>query len=146
MGMERQLLIEGDLKQSGGIVVRKSVTLQDAAGEGAIGTVAVFTVSGRCRVRISAYCATDLTGASATIELGVAGGTALLIAQTTATDLDAGEFWSDATPAIVEGAQGFMNAALPIIITVATAAVTAGVIEFTCEYEPISDGAEVVAA
>lgn len=144
--MNRQKLIEGDLIQSGGIVVRKSITLQDAAGEGAVGTVAVFTVSGRVRVRISAYCVTDLTGATATIELGVTGGTALLIAQTTGTDLDAGEFWSDATPAIAEAAQGFMNVALSIFITVATAAVTAGKIEFMCEYEPISDGAFVKAA
>lgn len=144
--MNRQKLIEGDLKQSGGIVVRKSITFADAAGQGAVGTIDLFNVSGRCRVRISAYCETLLAGATATVELGVAGGTALLIAQTTGTDIDAGEFWSDATPAIVEAAQGFMNLALDIIITVATAAVSSGKINFMCEYEPVSDGAYVEAA
>ncbi len=144
--MNRQKLIEGDQLQSAGIPVRKIITLQDAAGEGAIGTVDLFTVSGPCKVRLSAYCDVTLTGASATIEVGVAGGTATLIAQTTGTDLDAGMFWVDTGPALVEAALGIFNVALDIILTVATAAVTAGKITFLCEYEPIQAGAKVEAA
>ena len=144
--MNRKKIIEGDLEQSGGFVVRKSVTLADAAGQGAVGQVAVFTVSGRVRVRISAYCPTLLAGASATIELGTTTVTDGLIATTTGTDLDAGEFWIGATPAAVAASLGFFDVHEDIEIEVKVAAVTAGVIEFKCEYEPISDGAWVKAA
>ncbi len=143
--MNRQKLIEGDLKQSGGIVVRKTITFADAAGQGAVGTIDVFNVSGACKVKISAYCETDLAGATATIEFGVAGATDGIIAQATATDIVAGDFFADATPTVLEAGPGVFQVALDMKINVETAAVSAGKITFMCEYEPITPDAFVQA-
>lgn len=127
---------------------KKTVTFADVAGQGAVGTVALFTVQGSIIIeRLTARCTTLLTGALATVEVGVAGNTAALIAQTVGTDIDANEFWQDATPevgvspAIVEKA-----VCLSIIATVGTAAVTAGVIEFIIEWRPLSDNGQLSAA
>ena len=129
-------------------VARKTVTLSAVAGQGAVGTVALFTVQGSVVIeRITALCTTLLTGATATVEVGVAGNTAALIAQTTGTDIDASEFWQDATPeagvspAIVE-----KNVKGNIILTVATADVTAGVIEFVVFWRPLSTDGSLAAA
>lgn len=118
----------------------KTITFDGTSGNGAIGTVAIGTVTGRiCIVRASAYCRTLLTGAGATIELGTANNTAALIAQTTATDVDATEFWRDATPEVeVSPAITDMNVAASIIITVGTAAVDTGKIEFGFMWVPMS--------
>lgn len=108
----------------------------------------LFTVTGVVEMRVFGVCSVDLVGASATIEVGVAGGTALVIAQTTATDIDAGEIWLDATPGLVQplDANGLIVKDLDIIETVATANITAGQITYYCIWRPISDGATVVAA
>ena len=87
----------------------------------------------------------DLAGATATVEVGVTGNTAAIIAQTTATDIDNGDVWRDATPAV--GAEAlndpiFIADGKDVILTVATANVTAGVVRFYCVWYPISaDGA-----
>ena len=119
----------------------KTVTFDGGAGSGAVGTVAIATVSGRVMIlRGSVYCTTLLAGASATIELGVAGNTAALIAQTTATDVDATEFWQDATPEVgVSPGIVDKNVSLDIILTVATADVDSGVLEFAFEWIPMSE-------
>lgn len=63
----------------------------------------IATVSGAARLAILPICGTSLEeaddGSNGTIELGVAGDTATLIAQSTATAIDAGEFWLGTTPA-----------------------------------------------
>lgn len=109
----------------------------------------LFTVSGVVEMRIFGVCAADLTGASATLEVGVAGNTAVCIAQTTATDIDANEIWLDATPTVraeALTANGIINNGANIIETVATANITAGRIDYYCLWRPISDGATVEAA
>ena len=118
----------------------KTITFDGGAGSGAVGTVAVGTVTGRILLQhLAAFCSTDLAGASATIELGVAGNTAELIAQATATNLDANEFWSAATPE-TGAAPALVDklVALNIILTVGTANVTAGVIEISGFWLPLS--------
>jgi len=113
----------------------------------------IFTVTGDVFVQIFGLCQVLLdSGGAATIELGIAGNTAALIAQTTATDLDAYETWQDATPEANPGpvdltARSFVIAnGADIIFTIGTANLTAGDIDFVCRWFPISPGATVVAA
>jgi len=51
----------------------------------------LFTVTGTVLAVVFGHCTTNLDGATATLEVGVASNTAAIIAQTTATDIDAGE-------------------------------------------------------
>lgn len=126
--------------------LRKTITFDGTAGKGAQGVVSLFTVTnGAIRVEsFSAYCRTNLAGASATVEVGATGATAGLIAQTTATDIDAGEVWSDSTPdagigaAVIDKVVG-----ADIKITVATADVTAGVIDFMMDFVDLTPGVVV---
>lgn len=124
---------------------KKTVTFDGGAGSGAVGTVAIATVTGSVLLNyLTARCLTNLAGATATVELGVAGNTAALIAQATATDIDAGKFWHDATPEV-----GVSNAVINkslvgnVILTVATAAVSAGVLEIVMLWTPLSDDGDV---
>ena len=131
----------------------KTITFTGGAGLGAVGNVPLFTVTGSVRIlSILPRCTTDLAGATATLALGVTSNTALFIAATTATDIDAGEIWVDTAP----DANGVaLPAALKdiaindddeIVGTVAVAAITGGVLEIVVEYVPASSGASVVAA
>ena len=118
----------------------KTVTFDGGTGTGAIGTVAIATVTGRVQIMTgSAYCSTLLAGATATVELGVATATAGLIAQTTATDIDAAEYWQDTTPE-TKISPLITNVAVTgnIILTVGTAGVDSGVLEFVFYWLPES--------
>jgi len=115
------------------------------ADGGAVGTFTPFRVTGTVLVQIFGVCTTLLTGATATVELGIAGNTAALIALTTATDIAAYEVWQDATPEAnpglvnVDGTRTFVIAnGTDIIQTIATAAVTAGAIDYYCFWRPLS--------
>lgn len=134
--------------------VRKTITFTGAAGAGAVGTVTVFTITGRVWVQsLSAFCTTDLTeaGATATIECGHAGDTDAFIAQTTATAIDTNEWWNGTTPASGGYTQpdsltaGYQTTArnkllsANVILTIGTQNVTAGVIIFDAWYKPITD-------
>ncbi len=135
------------------IPVRKTVTFTGAAGLGAAGAVSLFTITGRVQVlAIVPYCSTNLTetGGTATLALGVTGSTALFIAATGATGIDAGEFWVDTSPdaagiAIPAALQNVAIAA-DIIATVADATINAGVIAFDCYYRPLSSDGALAAA
>lgn len=127
---------------------RKTVTLDGGTGSGEVGTVAIFNVTGLVLLdQLVARCLTDLAGASATVELGVAGNTAALIAQATATDIDDGDIWIDGTPAAgVAGAVVDKAVEGNIILTVATADVTAGVLEIDAYWRPLSADGQLAAA
>jgi hypothetical protein len=108
----------------------KPITFDGTADNGAIGTVALATVAGSVWIQSMAVeCTTLLAGATATIELGTANNTTGLIALTTATDIDADEYWKDASPeaeisdAIVNK---LVNASL--IYTIRTAGIDSGVL------------------
>lgn len=122
----------------------KSITFTGAAGAGATGTVAVGTVTGSILItHLAVRCKTNLAGA-ATLEMGVAGNTAALIAQIAdATGIDAGEFWIGSTaPAGVGGAIVDKAVTGNIILTVASTNVTAGELEIVVYWLPLSeDGA-----
>ena len=118
----------------------KTVTLSNAAGSGAIGTVAIATVTDAVLItHIVARVTTTLAGSSATVELGTAANTAALIAQATATTLAAGDFWiGSTTPAGVASAVVDKAVKGDIVLTVATANVTAGEIVFDIFFLPLS--------
>ena len=120
---------------------------------GAQGAFTIYTVTGDVYVQVFGLCQVALTsGGAATIELGITGNTAALIAQTTATDLDQYETWQDAGPeanpgAVPIDARGFVIAnGADVILTIATADLTAGDIDFVCRWWPISTNGNVVAA
>lgn len=109
----------------------------------------IFTVTGGVLMKVFGICKTDLAGASATLEIGTAKSTAILIAQSTATDVDANEIWHDATPD--NSAELSTVAAEHIVIqnvigTVGTADITSGVIKFICLWKPITSDGDVTPA
>ncbi len=120
-------------------VFRKTITFAAGAGTGNIGTVAVATTTGAVFIKeAGAYCSTSLTAdGAATIEMGTTGDTACVLAQATATALDAGMCWA-ATPD--EGVATAINVTMAgnIFITVATANLTAGVVTVCIYYEPLT--------
>lgn len=120
---------------------------------GAQGAFTIFTVTGDVYMQAFGLCQVLMNSAgAATIELGIAGNTAALIAQTTATDLDQYETWQDAVPeanpgAVPLDARGFVIAnGADVILTVATADLTAGDVDFVGRWWPISSNGNVVAA
>jgi len=129
-------------------VAEKSVTYT-ASGDGAQGALDLFSVEGDVLCYIVAVCKTNLAGATATIEVGVTGATAALIAQTTATDIDVNEGWLDASPSLAEANTPqwhVIGGGLDIIQTIATADVSAGEIDFYCFWKPLSSDGVVEGA
>jgi hypothetical protein len=126
-----------------GYKVLKTVTFDGTAGKGAKGAITLFTVTGTIRGKLTAWCTTNLAEegdpGGATVEVGIAGNTAGLIAQTAALDIDAGDLWHDNSPdASLElaatGIEFNLTNGADIILTVATDEVNAGVITFCLEY------------
>lgn len=109
----------------------------------------LFTVTGTIKCKLLAICSTNLAGATATLEIGTTASTAGLIAQSTATDIDATEIWHDATPdSSVEASSVLVEKIVSddIIQTVGTANITSGVITYTLFWYPLTEGATVTAA
>ena len=131
--------------------VEKLITFDGSAGLGDQGAVPIFDTTGVVIIdRIVPVCEADLVGASATLALGVTGATTALIAATTATDIDDGEYWLSNTPgalalALPAGLKDIVVAA-DVIGTVGTADVTAGAIRFCCWYTPVSSDGALVAS
>lgn len=127
-----------------GLRAETSITLTDAT----LGTNTLFTVTGTVLVRLLAVCETTLTGAGATIEVGITGNTAKLIAQSTGTDLVANEIWHDASPdsgielssVLVEN---ILANGQDIILTIGTAGLDTGKIKFMCFWYPLSSDGNV---
>lgn len=108
----------------------------------------LFTVTGLVAVKVVGLCTVDLVSAGGgTLEVGTALSTAGLIAQTTATNIDANEIWHDATPDASIEASSVMAEKLVfqnIIETVGTADITAGNVYYVCLWRAISPGATVL--
>ncbi len=131
--------------------VYKTVAFDGGAGSGGIGSVALYTVTGAVRVKITAICTETLVGA-ATLECGIAGSTAGIIAQIAdATDLIAGELWYDATPTTkidteaVDNLEFVLGDGQDLLLTIGAANITDGTIAFKVRWEPLTSGATVVA-
>lgn len=131
-----------------GLTETKTITYV-AGTTGATGASTLFTVTGVVAVRLFAVCEADLTsGGAATLEAGIAGNTAALLAQTTATGIDVGEVWIDTGPATVEAlpALQIIGAGQDIIQTIGTTTVTGGTLTYYCVWVPISSDGNIVAA
>lgn len=112
----------------------------------------IFTVTGDVAMRgVVGIVNTTLVGAG-TIEVGVAGNTAKIIAQVAdATDLADGDVWTDAgseagVDILPAGGVFFINDGADIIETLGTANITAGQIDYYCIWAPLEAGASVVSA
>jgi len=146
------------LQDKDGITVTKSMTFAGATANdpgdytGGTGNPAtLFTVTGDVILRVIAICKTSLTGSSATLEVGVSGDTAAIIAQTTATTIDANEVWHDATSDATKeldsvSAAWIISNGQDVIQTAATANIDTGVIAYYCQFRPLSEDGNVVAA
>jgi hypothetical protein len=113
----------------------------------------LFTVTGNVVLKaIWGVCNVSLTGASGTVEVGIAGNTACLLAQETATEIDAGGVYVSATQAVGgafaagSGALFVLSGGLDIIETVATTDIAAGQIDYYCIWAPAEPGASLQAA
>ena len=129
-----------------GLVASKAITY--AAGTTGLATATtLFTVTGTVAVRVFAVCSgTELTG-SGTLEVGISGNTAAIIAQTAATAIDVGEIWYGTNPPTV----GVMPdqlilAGTDIIQTIASNTVTAGTLTYYCMWNPISTDGNIEVA
>lgn len=129
-----------------GLTATKSITFIGAT-TGATGATTLFSVTGVVAMKIfGVISGADVTGGG-TIEVGVSGNTASLIAQTTGTDLDNGDIWVDASaPATVEALPGAFIVKDNVIQTIASSALTAGTVTYYCIWSPISQDGLVEAA
>lgn len=122
------------------------------ADGGSQGAFTIFTLTGDVLLTVFGICDVALLGATATIELGVSGNTAALIAQATATDLILNEIWHDATPSTtlekvdLNAAQAIVAGGQNVTMTVATANLTAGDIDFYAIWRALSSDGAVVPA
>lgn len=113
----------------------------------------LFNVTGDVLVRMYAVVTTTLVGA-ATIEVGLTGNTAELLAQVAdASTMAAGDIWVDGTVDDVRGAAFADVKASTLVVdgsdiieTIASANITAGNIRYVCLWRPVTVGSKVVAA
>lgn len=126
----------------------------NARGEdgGANDPFTLFTVTGDVIVRLFGVCTADLVGDTTTIQVGVVGNTTAFIADTLATDIDANDIWTDATPAIrtevlanVLGPHIIING-MDIVEAVTISNIEAGNIYYVCLWRPLSPDGLVVSA
>lgn len=131
-------------------VAYKTVEFDGQAGNGAIGTVALLTVTGAVKLKLYAICTETLVGA-ATLSAGTAGEPVGIIAQIAdATQLAVGEIWWDGTPTTLLDDDAnipfkVIGDGADIILTIAAAAITDGTIAFRAEWQPVTQGSTLVA-
>jgi len=130
----------------------RSVVEFDAT-HGPVGTVTVFTITGRVFIeQMTCFCSESLVSAgAATLIFGPIGNTAVMIASTTATGIDTDMWWANATPVAGGTPSGKAAAAgattananiavsANLILTVGTADITDGTLTFDVWYEPITE-------
>ena len=121
---------------------------------GAQAAYTIFTVTGDVLLSVVGLCQITLThGGGNTIELGITGNTASLIAQMGGAVLDQYETWRDAAPEhnpgyidLFGGARQFVIAnGADIIFTIAGGDLTAGDIDFPALWMPLFPDGNVVA-
>lgn len=132
-----------------GIAETTRITFDGGAKSGATGTITLFTVSGLVAIKVYPYAeVVPVSAGGGTVALGSAALTTGLVTTTTATAIHADFDWI-ATPAAL-AADTTTNFPLVvteenIILTIATATITAGRLRFTAIWRPLSPGALVTA-
>jgi hypothetical protein len=134
-----------------GRLVTKTITFTGAAHLGLSGSaIPLFSVTGNCFIKVFGVCSVDLTSSGGTLETGIVGNTAALIAQTTASTIDAGELWYDNTPVVGTTAVTNITERLisdaDIIGTVGSADITAGTLKWYLYFLPLEKDATISAA
>ncbi len=139
----------GDLYPSG----RDTLTIDLVTGSGweTVAVHEVLTVTGDVQLRFWLICTESLTGSN-TIQFGNATATDAYIASTTKTDLIAGEYWIDATPAETVDGTDWEAGAIGRIITggvdvgyeIVTAAATDGTIMLLYEWQALTPAGRIV--
>lgn len=143
---------------------QKSITFDGSAGNGAIGSVSLFTVTGLVIVRYTIVkCTADLTedAINATVAYGITNSTGCFNQAHDIDDLTNGVFFGggDLTPAAgcvalnIATSSGQINNTLmdyiiedDIIFTVATANVDGGTLTAYVVWEPLSNDGDLVVA
>ena len=133
--------------------VTKHLVTFTAAGDGAIGALDIFTVTGGVEIlTIAAFCSVSLTetGGTVQIQLGTAQDTNQYIATTEPVDIDAGEPWTAVDPlaftiAII-AAQKDTITSEDVILTIANDTISAGVLEFYARWVAVSADGDLVAS
>ena len=149
----------GTMQNAGAVPTRvsKTVTFTGAAGAGAVGTVALFTVTGDVQVTgLWIKCTTDMTeaGSSATIGTGVTGATGYFYG---GMGIGQGARWFNGDGSWTTAAggnlindgsdhEGAASISANILFTITDQNVTGGVVTVYVNYIPLSAGASVVAA
>lgn len=131
--------------------VRKTITFTGGAGAGAVGTVTVFTITGRTLLeRFTCFCTNGLTAAapSASLQVGVAGGSNKIVDLIPdAENIDTDE-WVSGSGSISASINdesiwprwfGSRTLSTNIIVTIGSQNITGGVLVFDCWYLPITD-------
>lgn len=146
-------LAKGFYNTNGYSVVQKTLTFDGTAGKGAASeTIPLFTMSGRCMLKIYAFCtASCISANNNTIEVGTALSTAGLIAQIASPTLLINEIWHDATPdSSIElssvSTEKIVSQSLNLVTGAGASGVTAGSIVFVVHWRPVTEGASIVAA
>jgi hypothetical protein len=141
--------------QNYGFRTKKSMTFAGATTNdpgdfnGTGNPATLFTVTGAVRMKLLAICRVNLASTTGTVEVGTAALTTGLIPLTTATDIDAGEIWFDATPTTtIEPTSALVDNVVSanVIQTVRTADITAGQVDYYALWYPLSEDGNVVAA
>ncbi len=124
-----------------------------AGTTGAIGQHTLFTVTGNVWVnQVFGICDTDLeSGGAATISIGSANNVAQLMDATTATNVDDGDVWDNATPTVEIGNMwgsgnkfyAPINDGADITFDILTATITAGVVDMYVFWRPLSSDGNI---
>ncbi len=137
--------------QNSGLLSERAVKKLVFDNDPADSVLKLFKVTGTAAVQLVAVCLTDLTeNPTITVEVGISGNTAALIAQTNAHNIDQFDIWHDSSPdskiedASIATVKFLSNS--DIELKIGTAALTAGELEFYCFWVPISPDGNVESA
>ena len=132
---------------------RKTITFDSSAGNGAVGTVTLFTITGRVLVRrLSVFCPLELAspGSATTISLGVASDVDEFINPAIARAIDTNQWWiaGAVAPGAIQLGANMLDVAVSedIIYNILAAAVSGGTLVCDVWYEAITDDGALVAA
>jgi hypothetical protein len=127
-------------------IATKTITLSTADTTGGL-TENLFTVTGEVEAQVFGFVDASVTATGAlTLELGVTGNTAALIAITAKGELVLNKFWTATTQAVgvIATASAFLISAANILHVIRDSDATAGAITYSCIWRPVSADGLVV--
>jgi len=135
------------LQDVNGITIIKRFTFDSTAAE----AQSLFTVTGDVIIRVFGICKTNVaSAAAANLIVGTATTTNRFLASTVASALLANEIWHDnspdATSELDSVSPSYIISNGQDVILTPSAVVDSGVIDFYCQWRPLSSDADVVAA